>query len=147
MRRLPYFAFPVKLDLGCGQNKIDGFVGLDCGEYGQEIAWDFNQGIPLPNDSVTEFHSSHTFEHVKWEELAFLLSEIVRVCKDDVRLTIIVPHSDTKEAHYLCHYSLWNERVVEGVVADHPNLALEVMSRDGIHFRFVLRTVKGRKKP
>ena len=147
MRRLPHFTFPVKLDLGCGKNKITGFVGLDCNDYGQEIVWDVTQGIPLPNDSVTAFHSSHFFEHLRWEDLANVFAEIVRVCKDMTRLTIIVPHADTKEAFYLCHYTRWNDQVVRGIVADHPNLALESTSRDGIHFTFNLTVMKETHKP
>lgn len=138
MRRLPSLTFPVKLDLGCGKNKIDNFIGLDVNDYGQEIVWDFNQGIPLPNDSVLAFHSSHTFEHVGWGELPNLFAEIVRVCKDGTRLVLIVPHADTKEAYYLCHHTRWNEQVIRGIVADHPNLGLVSLGRRGIHFDVTL---------
>jgi predicted SAM-dependent methyltransferase len=147
VRRLPFLAPPVKLDLGCGQNKIDGFVGLDCNDHGQEILWDANQGIPLPDDSVEALHASHFLEHLKWEELPNLFAEIVRVCKDGAYLTFIAPHADTKEAFYLCHHTRWNDQVVEGIVADHRNLTLVRTGRNGIHFLFDLIVVKGRPKP
>lgn len=142
MRRLPAFTFPIKLDLGCGKGKIDGYVGLDCNDYGQEIVWDANQGIPLPNDSVDAFHSSHFLEHIRWEEMSNLLSEIVRVCKHGTPLQIIVPHGDTKEAFYLCHYTRWNEQVVHGIVADQPNLKLVALGRRDIHFDITLSVHK-----
>lgn len=146
MRRLPGLPFPVRLDLGCGKNKIDNFVGMDELDFGQEIVWDATEGIPLPNDSVEALHSSHFFEHIRWEDVQTVLDDIVRVCKNGSRLTIIVPHSETKEAHYLCHRSLWNERVAEGIVADHPNLSLESTGRNGIHFTMQIIVDKPSKK-
>lgn len=134
MRRLPNLTFPIRLDLGCGHSKIDGFVGFDQLDFGQEIVWNFNQGIPLPDNSVEKLHSSHTLEHVRPEDLPNFFSEIVRICVPDAWVTIIVPHADTDEAHYLCHYSLWNESKMRGVVKDSPNIEIRDMSRDGIHF-------------
>jgi predicted SAM-dependent methyltransferase len=141
MRRLPYFTYPIKIDLGCGKNKINNHVGIDREDFGQEVVWDVVHGLPFPNDSVDGFHSSHFFEHIRWEDVSNLLSEIVRVCKDGTFLDIIVPHAETKEAFYLCHYSRWNEQVVEGVVADSPNLELVSLGRREIHFdvRLVVR--------
>ena len=138
MRRIPHFNFPIKIDLGCGKNKIDGHVGVDRDDFGQEVVWDATHGLPFPNDSVDGFHSSHFFEHIRWEDLAYLLSEIIRVCKGGTRITIVVPHAETKEAYYLCHYSRWNEQVVEGIVADSPNLEFETSGRRGINFDFTL---------
>lgn len=138
MRKLPILKFPVNLDIGCGTGKITDFVGLDRLDFGQEIIWDVNQGIPLPDNSVAKLHSSHTLEHIKPDDLPNFFSEIVRVCVPDAWVTIIVPHADTDEAHYLCHYSLWNESKMRGVVKDSPNLEILEMSRDGIHFTSVL---------
>lgn len=134
MRKLANLQFPIQLDLGCGKNVIEGFVGMDKLDFGQEIVWDINHGIPLPDNSVSKLHSSHMLEHIRPEDLPNFFSEIVRVCVPDAWATIIVPHADTDEAHYLCHYSLWNESKMRGVVKDSPNIEIREMTRDGIHF-------------
>lgn len=142
MRRLPNLSYPIRLDLGCGKFPTPGHIALDCNDYGQDVVWDANQGLPFPNDSVCGVYSSHFFEHIAWAELPNLLEEIVRVCRDGTRLRIIVPHADTKEAFYLCHKTQWNDQVVRGVVADHTNLGLVSTSRHGIHFDFTLVVMK-----
>lgn len=143
MKRLPKLTFPVRLDMGCGKNKIDQHIGMDSLDFGQEIVWNINDGIPLPNDSVIAFHSSHFFEHLKKEELPNAFNEIVRVCMKDTPVTIIVPHADTHQAHYLCHYSYWHEAMIKGVCEDHFNLELVSTSRNGIHFTMNLKVKKG----
>lgn len=141
MKRLSQFTFPIKLDLGCGQNKKDGFIGMDFQEYNQEIRWDVMHGIPLPDNSVSEFYSSHFFEHLKMEELFPVLLEMHRVCIKDAPVTIIVPHADTDESYYLCHYTRWNESMIRGIVKDSfGRLELLSMEREGIHFIMKLKT-------
>lgn len=143
MKRLPAIPFPVRLDLGCGKNKIDHHIGMDELDFGQDIVWNINHGIPLPNDSVASLHSSHFFEHLKKEELHNALSEIVRVCKKDAPVIIIVPHADTIESHFLCHYTYWNESMIKGICMDFPNLKLLSTERNGIHFTMNLQVKKG----
>ncbi len=143
MRRLSALTFPIKLDLGCGQNKIDGHVGMDIREYKQEILWDINHGIPLPNSSVKELFTSHFFEHLSKAELPNAFSEIIRICLPGAPVKIIVPHADTIEADFLCHYTFWNEKMIAGIVMDSPNLELVSTSREGIHFTMNLTVKKG----
>lgn len=131
--RLAKLEFPIKLDVGCGKFKREGFVGYDNLEFGQEILWNINQGIPLPDESVSELYTSHFLEHLRNEELPIFFNEAVRVCQPGVLMEIRMPHADTDEAHYLCHYSLWNESKIRGIVKDNPNLELLEMTRDGIH--------------
>lgn len=144
MRRLPVnLDLPINLDLGCGQNKIDLHVGMDQLDFKQEIVWDINHGIPLPNSSVKKIFSSHFFEHLTKKELPNAIYEMVRVCVPDAPITIIVPHADTIEAHFLCHYTYWNEAMIKGIVMDCPNLELLSTSREGIHFTMNLKVKKG----
>lgn len=79
----------IKLDLGCGLHKEEGFIGLDIDDCGQEIIWDLEQGIPLSDNSVIELRAFHCLEHV--ENFIFVLREIWRVCKNDAEITVEVP--------------------------------------------------------
>ena len=142
MRKLIPIELPCKLDIGCGHGKITGFVGMDHLDFGQEIVWDINNGIPLPDNSVSALHASHFMEHLENKELTNFFSEVIRVCPTGTKVTLIVPHADTIEAHYLCHYSLWDESKIAGIIKDSPNLELESTERDGIHFTMNIKVKK-----
>lgn len=134
MRKLATFTFPIKLDIGCGKWKKEGFIGMDRLDFGQEIMWDINHGIPLPDNSVSEVYSSHTVEHLRIDELSNFFQEVIRVAVNGANFNIRAPHSDDIKAHYLCHYSFWNENVIKGIVEDTPNLELVDVQRDSYHF-------------
>ena len=99
-----------KLNLGCGKKKVEGFMGMDIVDYGQEIVWDIRNGIPLPNDSISEIYSTDFIEHLRNEDIDNLIHEIIRVCKNGATVQLRCPHSDTDEAYYSGHLSLWDRR-------------------------------------
>jgi len=134
--RIQKLDFPVKIDIGCGKGKIENFVGIDCLDFGQEIVWDVTKGIPLTDNSVSEIHTSHFLEHIENKDLQLMFDEFYRVCEDGALVTIIMPHADTIEAHYLCHYSMWSENKIEGIVKDTlGKMEIKTMERDGIHLK------------
>lgn len=83
---------PVVIDLGCGQKKRAGSVGIDAIDLPHvDIVADLNDGLPfLPDESVDAIHSDHFLEHV--ERLEFIVAEIARVLKKGARAYISVPH-------------------------------------------------------
>ncbi|WP_431821604.1 class I SAM-dependent methyltransferase [Burkholderia sp. F1] len=84
----------VKVDLGCGPVKRDGFVGIDRFPMrGVDIVCDLDQGIPLPDDSVDYLVASHSLEHFR--DLPSVIQEIHRICKDRALVTIVVPYAAT----------------------------------------------------
>jgi len=75
----------MKLNLGCGSNKIDGFINIDVNEaFKPDLVHDFVLS-PLPYEagSAEEIVLFHTIEHIeKWKH-PNLLSEIRRVLRDN----------------------------------------------------------------
>jgi len=102
-----------KLNLGCGQEKKEGFIGIDIKDYGQEIVRDLTRGIPFDSDSVDEIYSCHCLEHIERKDVPFIWEEIYRVLKPGAIAYIRVPHSSEREAFMMNHWSYWNEAVVE----------------------------------
>lgn len=109
---------PTKLDLGCGKNKKDGFIGVDCRPFdGVDVVfnlagmnypyWDgampggVPKGIPWPweNDSVDEVHCSHMVEHLKPHERVHFVNELWRVMKKGAKAAIITPHYASVRAY------------------------------------------------
>lgn len=80
----------MKLDLGCGDNKREGAIGIDWRrDSSADIIADLNKGIPLADDSVDEVYASHVLEHL--DDLDGMMREIHRVCKAGARVHVAVP--------------------------------------------------------
>lgn len=82
----------MKVELGCGPNKKDGFIGIDLINLpGVDIVHNIEDGLScLDDNSVDEMISSHLLEHIN--NLENLMNEIHRVLKPNGIKTIIVPH-------------------------------------------------------
>jgi hypothetical protein len=83
----------LKLDLGCGQNKRDGFIGVD---VSKEAKPDQNVNLfvfpwPWKNESVEEIHCSHFFEHVPALIRFPFMDECYRILAPNGRVTLISP--------------------------------------------------------
>jgi predicted SAM-dependent methyltransferase len=85
---------PIKLNLGCGQNRLAGYVNVDR-EGDADVLWDLEQ-FPWPweNDSVKEIILRHVLEHLGETTSVYLgiFKEMYRVCRHDALVRITVPH-------------------------------------------------------
>ena len=102
-----------KINLGCGLEKKEGFIGIDIRNFGQEIIRDITKGLPFDDNSVDEIYSSHALEHIERKDIPFVWEEVYRVLKHGGIVTIIVPHVREKQAFMMAHLSYWEESVVE----------------------------------
>jgi SAM-dependent methyltransferase len=82
----------LRLNLGCGQRRRDGFFGVDLAHMpAVDIAADLNEPLSaLPDDSVEEIYTRHVLEHVR--DFLPLMAEVHRVTRPDGRIEIVVPH-------------------------------------------------------
>lgn len=85
----------IKIDLGCGKRKQEGFIGIDRFPMPEvDILADIDQPLPLEDNSVDVLFSSHSLEHVK--DLMFTMREIYRVCKHGAQVCIVAPYNEQK---------------------------------------------------
>ena len=85
----------VRIDLGCGTNKQNGFIGVD--RYplpGVDAIADMNEPLPFRDDSVDLLVASHSLEHVN--NLLATMKEVYRICKHGAQLCLIAPYSEQK---------------------------------------------------
>ena len=84
---------PLRLDIGCGKNKREGFHGVDRIAFdGVDTVLDATKSWPWADSSVDEAHSSHFVEHLTQAERCHFFNELWRVLKPGAKATIIVPH-------------------------------------------------------
>ena len=103
----------LRVDLGCGNAKREGFVGLDqfAGEQVDHVVDLTTDPYPFADGSVDEVFSAHFLEHI--EEPNHVFEEIGRICKDGARIEFWTPYAFTNEAFLYGHLhgiteELWN---------------------------------------
>lgn len=91
----------LKLDLGCGQNKIAGFTGVDLYAPGEDVVKVDLFKFPWPwgDDTVSELHASHFLEHVPHAQRWPFMEECWRVLKPEGTMRIFVPSWKSERAY------------------------------------------------
>jgi predicted SAM-dependent methyltransferase len=75
---------PLKLNLGCGSNKIPGCVNIDIEESNNpDLVADFTKALPYDTSSVDAVYMFHVIEHVKKALHEAIFYEVARVLKPD----------------------------------------------------------------
>lgn len=116
-------AKPVKINIACGQNKQEGYIGIDkvkteCTDIVHnldEFPW------PFPDNYADEVMCSHYVEHVR--DLISFMDEIWRITKVGGKVTIIAPYYSSMratqdpthvrsicEASFLYYNKVWREQ-------------------------------------
>jgi ubiquinone/menaquinone biosynthesis C-methylase UbiE len=102
----------MKINLGCGNKKKDGFLGVDAHKCdAAELIHDIESGLPFTDSSVDEVWMDNLIEHVR--DIPQLMREIHRVGTPGARITIITPHftslsswRDPTHVHHLSVFSM-----------------------------------------
>ncbi len=86
----------MKLNLGCGSKKMDGYTNVDKYDvFEPDVVQDLEK-FPwaFEDNSVDEIIMHHVLEHLgqTTEEYMNILAELYRICKADATIEIFVPH-------------------------------------------------------
>jgi len=98
----------LKLDLGCGDRKPPGYIGIDKKPGpGVDIVWDLERGIPFPDNKFDVVRAWHFLEHMP--DPIFIMDEAWRVLKPSGVLELEVPATPGDGAFANpTHKSYWN---------------------------------------
>lgn len=101
---------PIRLNLGCGFRKIDGYTNVDCRELCKpDQLWDIIDGIPYDSSSVDEIIANDFMEHIPTDKVPFVMKEIHRVLKPTGFFIFSIPSTDGRGAFQdPTHVSFWN---------------------------------------
>jgi len=100
----------VRLNLGCGFRKKEGFINIDSNpDTNPDLLHDVAQGLPYDNDSVDSIIAFDFLEHLERMEVVGLMKEIYRVLKSGGQFTHVTPSSEGRGAFQDPHHkSFWN---------------------------------------
>ncbi len=118
---------PLKLNLGCGNTRIPGFVNVDCVAVCHPDMVVNLESTPWPweSDSVDEIKLIHVLEHLGQATEVFLsiIREMYRVCRDGAVIEIVVPHPRSD-------YFLGDPTHVRPITVDMLNLFNQRLNRE-----------------
>jgi hypothetical protein len=86
----------VKFNMGCGRNKLPGYVNVDASAASEpDMVFDLEQ-MPWPwqNSSAEHVVFNHSLEHMGRDPAVFLgmMQQLYRICSDGAKVLIHVPH-------------------------------------------------------
>jgi SAM-dependent methyltransferase len=148
----------IKLDIGCGRFKKTGYYGVDMLDLpGVDYVVDLRkEKLPFGDNSVDVVYSSHFLEHLEIENIAKVLEEIFRVCKNGALVQIRVPHFSGFSNFYEYHktsfrYNSFREFIVgeEGMFKSKARFRLisrwiVLPKRKGLFWNFLFEPIANR---
>jgi hypothetical protein len=92
---------PLKLDLGCGKNKREGFTGVDAKKFpGVDQVVDLTKTPwPWKDGSVAEVNASHFIEHLTAPQRIAFANELYRILVPGGKCDFVVPHWNSQRAY------------------------------------------------
>ena len=102
-------AAPLKIELGCGGAKREGFIGLDCVNAPcVDVVLDLTKDrLPFADGTVDHVFSAHFLEHIPSPNHVF--REIARVCRDGAKIEIWTPYAYSDPAFLYGHLVFLSE--------------------------------------
>jgi len=85
----------LKLNLGCGYNKLEGYVNVDNdSSCDPDVVADLETKLPWEDNSVDEIILNHVLEHLGQDTKTYfnIWQEFYRILKDGAQVLITVPH-------------------------------------------------------
>jgi len=81
----------IHLDLGCGNRKRIGYIGVDAVKLeGVDIVCNLEEGFPFEDNIIDGIYSRFLFEHIA--NTIFLFQELYRICKNGAIIEFKVPY-------------------------------------------------------
>ena len=81
----------MKLNLGCGNDKREGYINIDSsGDVNPDKVWDLKKTpLPFKKDSADEILANHVLEHIN--NFVPLINDMHRICRKNAIIKIRTP--------------------------------------------------------
>lgn len=81
----------LRVHLGCGWNRLPGWVNIDLVGGKTDLVWDITRPLPFAPDSVDVVFLEHVFEHLSYDAALTILEGVRRVLRRGGVLRVGVP--------------------------------------------------------
>ena len=141
------------LDIGCGNNKTKGAIGIDISPDTQaDIIHDLNRfPWPLRDNCFDIIFCRHILEHL--ERVVGVMEEIHRISKSGAKVIIEVPHfshldafRDPTHKHYFTYYS-FDHFTDSPLYSKYTKVRFRILKREFEATSGINRFVSSRVKP
>lgn len=126
----------MKLNVGSGFDKRDGFVSIDSSSLVKpDVVCDLDtQKLPYANSSVDEVYAKHAIEH--FSKLPEVLEELYRVSKNGAIWTFIVPFGSSWQDNIFhktvgWHWNSWDKFLVDNPRQYYSKVRLRLLRVEG----------------
>ena len=112
----------MKLNLGCGKNLKEGYVGVDIIDYldifpkGTFVQADLFKEFPFDDNSTEEVYAAHFIEHIPQDRVIWFFNEVYRILIPNGIFEIHVPPTQSPDGKACrgafadpTHRSYWND--------------------------------------
>lgn len=101
----------MKINLGCGYNKKDGFLNIDIREeLRPDIVADISDSLPFKDNTISQVMALDFLEHIPVGKTIGVIEEIYRVLENNGILFHFTPSTDGRGAFQdPTHLSFWNK--------------------------------------
>ena len=133
----------MKLNLGCGTNKIPGFINVDIDpKVEPDNVFDFVGKFPYEDETVEEIVAYHVFEHIPKASHSAIYDEIYRVLQPDGNFTMSFPEFTSCYENWRGNYrgmkDFW-EATMFGRQASPHDFHVCIMERDVVSRELIRR--------
>ncbi len=105
----------LKLHLGCGNVKLDGFVNIDMVKFPAVDKVMDARHLDYADSFVDFIYSAHVLEHFRQTETASVLKEWKRVLKPGGKMIVVIPDFNHFVLWYLLHFGKMTEYFIADV--------------------------------
>lgn len=91
---------PLRLHLGCGWNRLDGWVNSDLVGGRGDFAWNLLRPLPFEDGSVDAIFLEHVFEHLRYSEVLVVLGHVRAALRPGGVLRVGVPDAGMYARRY-----------------------------------------------
>lgn len=123
----------IKIDIGCGNNKMEGFTGIDLDEKTNPDIVASALDLPFADNSVDEVYSAHLVEHFNPQEAQQFFNEVYRVLKKSCRAAMKID-KDWSEKRLMKKDPTHKYRYKEKEILEMLNKFSEKKVKDKIYF-------------
>jgi predicted SAM-dependent methyltransferase len=130
---------PLKLNLGSGLDRREGWINLDCSKYTKDMHLDVDHDLnkfpyPFPDNSIDEIYMRHILEHLEQQDK--VLAELYRILKPGGTIMLIYPFWNNIDVGGFGHTHVYNQYFINYFIT--PSQRTKRMNREYSNIRFNL---------